>query len=109
MATITPATTSGSAITYTAASAGGDTVAFGSATRPIIVVRNASASPITVTLAGVIACSQNFLHNQVVTCPVGDTDIDPQNNVISQAPATYGQVTLTYSATASISVGAISS
>jgi hypothetical protein len=109
MATITPTTTSGSAITYAAASAGGDTVAFGAATRPIIVIRNASASPITVTLAGVIACSQGFVHNQVVTCPVGDTDIDPQANVISLTPATYGQVNLTYSATASITVGAISS
>src|SRR5437763_344383 len=45
MATITPQTGTGNALTYAAASGGGDTVAFGSATsRPLILVRNAGGS-----------------------------------------------------------------
>jgi hypothetical protein len=110
MATINPQTVSGGALTYTPASAGGDTVAFGSATRPIILIRNASAASITVTMTGVVPCNQGSLHNVPVTCAVGDTEIDPPAQVIdASGTATRGNVGLTYSATTSITVAAVSS
>lgn len=109
MATINPQTVSGGALTYAAASAGGDVVAFGTATRPIILIRNASGSSITVTLAGKLPCSQGSLHNVPITCAVGDTEIDPPQWVIDAASATLGQVSLSYSATTSITVAAVSS
>ena len=109
MATITPSSTSGSAVTFAAASAGGDTVAFGNASRPVILVQNGSAGSITVTLTAVNPCSQNFLHNQVVTCPVGTTEIVPSAAVISTSPATYGNVAASYSAATSVTVGAVAS
>jgi hypothetical protein len=105
MATITPQTVSGGALTYAAASAGGDTVAFGSSTRPVILVRNASGSSVTVTLAGVNPCSQGFTHSVAYTCAVGDTEIDPPANTV----AANGNVALTYSASASVTVAGVTS
>ena len=110
MATITPPATSAGPLTYAAASAGGDTIAFGTATRPVILIRNASGSSITVTMAGVNPCDQGSLHNVPVVCAVGDTEIDPPAQVIdASSTATRGNVNLTYSATASITVAAVSS
>lgn len=113
MATITPVTTSGTQLTYATASAGGDTVAFGAATNaPRILVRNSSGSSITVTLTAVNPCNQGSLHNQVVTCPVGDTPIVPLPQVIDTGtanPANKGNVAVTYSASASITVAAYAS
>jgi hypothetical protein len=110
MATITPSNTSGAAVTFAAASAGGDTVAFGSASRPVILVNNASGSAVTVTLTAVNACSQNFLHNQSASCPAGAvTEIVPNAAVIDGTSANRGNVLLTYSATASVTVGGVAS
>lgn len=110
MATITPASGSGAAEAFAAASGGGDVVACGTATRPVIQINNASGSAVTVTLAAKQACNQGSLHNQVVSCPAGQvTNIVPQPQVIDAAAATYGQVSLTYSATASVTVGAVAS
>jgi hypothetical protein len=108
MATITPQTGSGQAVAYAAASGGGDTVAFGSATnRPLIIVRNASGSSVTVTLAGMVPCSLGFTHSLAVTCPVGDTEIVPPPYTIDPAAATRGNVNLSYSAVTSVTVGAL--
>lgn len=110
MATITPATGSGNPITFTAASAGGDTVTFGSATRPLIQINNTSGSSVTVTLAGKITCNQGSLHNQTQACPTGQiTEIIPLPQTIDQASATFGQVSLSYSATTGVTVGAYAS
>ncbi|MGZ4560254.1 MAG: hypothetical protein ACXVXJ_04665 [Mycobacteriaceae bacterium] len=110
MATITPATGSGSAVSMTAASAGGDVVAFGTATRPVIQINNASGSSVTVTLAGKVACNFGTLHNQTQACAAGQiTEIIPASYTIDQASATYGQVSLSYSATTSVTVGAFAS
>lgn len=104
MATITaqPAS-SNTAVTYTAASAGGDTIAAGTAQRVTVLVRNASAAAITATLTAVNACSQGFLHNIAITCAVGDTEVA----VPSAAVTTSGTVGITYSASASVTVAAI--
>lgn len=110
MATITPAVGSGSAVSFSAASAGGDVVAFGNATRPVIQINNTSGSSVTVTLAGKVACSQGFVHPQTQVCPTGQvTDIIPLIYTIDTAPATAGQVSLTYSATTNVNVGALAS
>jgi hypothetical protein len=110
MATITPSNTSGGAVAFTAASAGGDTVALGSASRPVILVNNASGASVTVTLTAVNACSQNFLHNQSAACPAGTiTEIVPNGAVIDATPANRGNVLLAYSATTSVTVGAVAS
>jgi hypothetical protein len=110
VATITPPASSAGALTYTAASAGGDIIAFGTATRPVILVRNASAGSITVTMAGVNPCDQGGLHNVPIVCAVGDTEIDPPAQVIdSSGTATRGNVNLTYSSATSVTVAAVSS
>lgn len=107
MATITPVAvnTAGASLTLAAASGGGDTIATALAPRVVFVVRNAGGSSITVTLAGVVACSQGSTHNVVVTCPNGqDTDIVVPGQCVN--PAT-GNVGVTYSAVTSVTVGAI--
>lgn len=110
MATINPATGSGTANPFAAASVGGDVVAFGTATRPMIQVNNASGSSVTVTLAGKVACNYGTLHSQTQVCPAGQiTDIIPLAYTIDQASATFGQVSVTYSATTSVTVGALAS
>lgn len=108
MATITPQTSAAGLVTYAAASAGGDVVAFGNATnRPLVLVRNASGASVNVTAAATQACSQGTLHNYVVACPVGDTEFLVPSFCVDATPATRGNVTLTYSASTSVSVGAV--
>lgn len=105
MAVVNPVAASGNtAVTYTAASGGGDTVAVGSSQRCTFIVRNASGSSITVTLVAVNACSQGFLHNTVVTCAVGDTEIAIPTSAISA-----GSASVTYSLATSITVAAVTS
>lgn len=109
MAAIVPQSGSGNPLVYAAATAGGDTVTFGSSGHPIVVVRNASAAPVTVTLQGIVPCSQGFTHNVVYNCAVGDTEIEPPANTLDTAAATRGNVNLTYSAVASVTVAAVAS
>ena len=72
MATISAqAASTNAALAYTAAAAGGDTIAGGSAQRTTLFVKN-GGSTITLTIAAVNACSQGFLHNTVVLCLAGD-------------------------------------
>lgn len=104
MATINVQTGTGNVVTYTAASAGGDTVATGTTTRPVITIRNGSAGPVTVTLAGQNVCSQGFTHSVAYTCAVGDTEILPPASTMSN-----GTVLLAYSAATSVTVGAVAS
>jgi hypothetical protein len=107
MATITPQPAG--ALTYTAASGGGDTLALGTkTTRPVFLVRN-GGSTITVTLLGVNPCSQGVLHNQVVSVPAGDQEIVPLPQTIDQTPATAGNVGVTYSSVTSVTVALVAS
>jgi hypothetical protein len=105
MATITPvvASAAGTAVTYAAASAGGDSVVVGS-NAVTFQVRNASGGSINVTFAGAVPCSQGSTHNKVVACAVGDTEI----RIPAQAvDADTGLVAVTYSATSSVTVAAV--
>lgn len=111
MAVITPQAGSvRTGVTPAAASAGGDTLAMGSAQRCILNVVNASGSAITVTLTAVQTCSEGFLHNVTVTCaankttPIGVAQNDgATQNCIDQ----NGNVAITYSATTSVTVYAV--
>ena len=103
MATITAqAASANAALTYTAAAAGGDTIAGGSAQRTTLLVRNGGSS-ITLTIAAVQACSQGFLHNTVVTCAAGDTEIALPVNCETSA----GNFGVTYSAVTSVTIAAV--
>lgn len=104
MAVITAqAAQANAALTYTAASAGGDTIAGGSAQRTTLFVRNASGSSITLTITAVNACDQGFLHNVQVTCAVGDTEVYLPPNC-ETASGSFG---ITYSSSTSITVAAV--
>lgn len=107
MATLSPQPAG--ALTYAAATAGGDTLALGTATnRPVFLVRNGGSSR-TVTLAGVNKCNLGFTHDQVVTCAAGDTEIVPAAQTIDRTPATSGNVTVTYDAVTSLTIALVSS
>jgi hypothetical protein len=106
MATITPVTTTsaGTALSFAAASGGGDSLAVGLAgNKCVLHVRNGSGGSITVTLAGSIPCSQGSTHNTAITCAVGDTEIVVPSQCINQ---TTGAVAVTYSAVTSVTVAA---
>jgi hypothetical protein len=107
MATITPTniTTAGQAITFVAASAGGDTIAGAGNPTTQLQVKNGSGSPITVTFTGVVPCSQGATHNSVATIAAGALeylDVPPQ----SVDPVT-GNAAVTYSAVTTVTVAAI--
>lgn len=103
MAVITAQPATGNtALAYTAAAAGGDTIAGGSAQRTTLLVRNGGAS-ITVTLVAVNACSQGFLHNVLVTVPTGDTEIALPTSCETAA----GSYAVTYSSVTTVTVAAI--
>lgn len=106
MATLTPVSaTQTGAITYAAASAGGDAVSMGTRTTAALVVRNASGSAVTVTIAGAVPCNQGSTHNVVQSCPAGaDTEINVPSYTIN--PAT-GLSAVTYSAVTSVTVAVI--
>jgi hypothetical protein len=103
MANITAqAASANAALTYTAASGGGDTIVTGSAQRTTLFVRNGGSS-ITLTITAVNACNQGFLHNVIVTCAAGDTEIYlPQN-----CETTGGNFGITYSAVTSVTIAAV--
>jgi hypothetical protein len=103
VATITAVPATGNtALTYTAATAGGDTISGGSAQRTTLLVRNGGAT-ITLTIVAVNACSQGFLHNVIVTCAGGDTDIALPANAETAA----GNYALTYSSVTTVTVAAV--
>lgn len=104
LVTQTPAIT-GVAITYAAAGAGGDTIS-PSDGKTLLHVKNASGGSITVTVAAVGTCSQGFLHDAVVAVPAsGDRAIGPFDS--QRFTNGSGQIAVTYSATASVTVAAI--
>lgn len=110
MATITPQTGSGNALTFAAASVGGDTVAFGNATRPVILVKNGDTVSHTVTLAGMVTCSQGFTHAVAYPVAAGaQVEILPPANTIDPNAATRGNVNLTYDAVTLVTVAAVAS
>lgn len=105
MATITPVAinTTGEALTFTAATAGGDTI--NTTNKPTrLHIINGSASPITVTLTGVIPCSQGSTHNAVNTIAASTTE-ELQIPAHCIDPVT-GHVAVGYSSVTTVTVAA---
>lgn len=76
--------------------------------RTLLQVKNGSASPITVTVAAYAACSHGTKHDAVVSIPAGAThQIGPFPVDRFNDPVT-GQVSVTYSAVATVTVAATS-
>lgn len=104
MSALTPQNGRATAVlTYSPASAGGDTVA-NKGSQVELLVRNASAGSINVTINGVYACSQGVVHNTVVACAVGDTTIAVPPSAFDPVS---GVASIAYSASASVTVAAI--
>lgn len=107
MATITPVSSAGGAtavLTFASASGGGDTIAAASGKQVVLLVNNADASSKTVTLAGVVPCSQGSTHNVATSVAAGKTaeiPVPPQC-----IDPTTGNVAVTYSAVTSVTVAA---
>jgi hypothetical protein len=103
MAVLTVQRTSmaGLAVALVAASAGGDTFPNDGHTK--LIINNASGAPITVTVNSRQACDQGFDHDEVNTVAAGAREemgpFDPRRF--------GGTVSVTYSAAASVTVGAV--
>lgn len=102
---IQPTTTAGLSPAFSAASAGGDTMPAGD--HNYLDVKNGSGASINVTIAGNVPCNQGFNHALVVAVPAaGEERIGPLKASI------YGDSTgtcqITYSASASVTVAAVS-
>lgn len=87
----------GSAVTYAAAAAGGDT--FTNTGQEVLHVRTAG-SPVVVTVTAQSACNQGVVHNQQVTVPATSEraigpfrDLKRWNTAQSKVAVTYDQVT----------------
>ena len=96
------AASANAALTYAAAAGGGDTIVGGSAQRTTLFVKN-GGSTITLTIAAVNACSQGFLHNTVVSCLAGDTEIA----LPAAAQTAAGNYGVTYSGVVTVTVAAV--
>lgn len=99
------ASPSGTAPTYAAASAGGDTFAPGDDV--MLHVKNASTAAITVTVASPTPCSQGATHDLSVSVPASGERLIGPFPAQRFANATTGLVGVTYSAAASVTVAVI--
>lgn len=111
MATLTTQaiTRAGVGPTYAAAAGGGDAMAVGSGM--FLHVKNASGSPITVTL--VVPAARTYEPNVAITSPTvsvpattGDRMIGPVDGATFSDPTT-GLCTITYSGVTSLTVAAV--
>lgn len=94
----------GQAVTFTPANSGGNEAWFEGKMR--LCVRNASASPVTVTFTAYSKCSFGALHNMAVTVPASSlVVIGPFDSSVFRSQDAY--LRWTYSSTASISVAAV--
>jgi hypothetical protein len=95
----------GLSASYTAAATAGDE--FANDGRTFIYVMNADSAATTVTVASVTNCSYGFDHDAVVSVPAGsEIHIGPFNR--SRFNAADGNVDVTYSSVASLTLAAIS-
>jgi hypothetical protein len=97
----------GTTITYQAASAGGDVVTVGltGLSGVVLRLRNGSGSAITVTLAGSTVCSQGSTHNTVITAAAtADTEVYIPSVCVN---ASTGNVAVSYSGVTTLTVAAI--
>ncbi len=94
----------GTDIAFAAAAAGGDTFRPGDTTS--LRVKNASTAAVTVTINSARACDQGASHNLAVSVPAGgEREIGPFPAARFAGPG--GLVSVTYSATASVTVAVV--
>lgn len=92
----------GNDVTYTAASAGGDTIEPGAA----IHVKNGDDASVNVTIPSYINCNQGFDHDLVVAVPAGDDRfIGPFDTRFVNGA---GRIGISYSAVTDVTVAALS-
>ena len=97
-------TLSGLSLALQAASAGGDT--FKNDGNTFLVVDNADAADITVTITAQRTCNLGFLHDQEVTVPAGSRlFLGPFNT--KRFNDDSDQVHVSYSAVTNVTVGAV--
>ncbi len=95
----------GTAVSFVAASAGGDTVRPGDTTS--LRVKNGGTAAITVTIDSIRPCDQGVDHNLSVSVPAsGEREIGPLPAARFAGPG--GVVAVTYSAVTSVTVAAVS-
>lgn len=104
MATITPvaASEAGQAISYAAASGGGDSLVAGVNGKCTLHVRNGGSS-MTLTMAGAHPCNLGFTHDAVFTCAAGDKEIEVPRHCVD----IHGAVAITYSSVTSLTLAAV--
>lgn len=95
--------TAGTAPTYAAASAGGDTAPIGSGL--VLHVMNGSASSVTVTVATPGTLDGLAIADVALAIPAGDSGFVPLANVFRD-PVT-GRAAITYSATTTVEVAVL--
>jgi len=99
------ATSTGAAITYQAANAGGDYIV-NTTGRVILHVKNGGASAINVTVNSQKLCDQGYDHDLVVSVPAGgDRMIGPLTT--TRYNDADGRVQITYSGVTGVTVAAI--
>lgn len=103
--TVTRPSSAGTTTNPQAASAGGDT--FPNDGFTFLRIKNGGASPITVTVNSVTQCSQGFTHNLTATVAAGAEELIG-TFLPSRFNDTNGQVSVSYSAVASVTVEPIS-
>jgi hypothetical protein len=101
----TISSSTGSQTTYSAASAGGDTVNASGFSGVVLRIKNGSGASVTATLAGAVACNVGVTHSLAVTCPAG-SDTEAYIPAYCINPTT-GAVAITWSATTSVTFAAV--
>jgi hypothetical protein len=87
---------------FSAAGASGDT--FTNDGNCWLHIKNGGASPVTVTITARTPCNHGTLHNLAITVPAGEERISPRLEQ-SRFNDSNGKVSISYSATTSVTVG----
>jgi hypothetical protein len=94
----------GLVVSYDAATGGGDT--FDNDGKTVLHVKNGGGSPVTVTVAAVLACNRGTLHDSVTSVAAGaEAMIGPFDKQFFTAST--GKASVAYSGVTSVTVAAI--
>lgn len=90
--------------TFAAADVGGDS--FLNNGRTFLYIRNASGSPITITVLSQVDCSQGHDHDIIITVPAGSEEMCGPFNV-SRFKSVAGVVNVNYSDVTTLTIAAL--
>jgi hypothetical protein len=96
----------GTVLSFAAAAPGGDQ--YINSGKEMLVVDNASGAPITVTFAATRECERGVLHDIAQSVAAGAREMFPPVPPAYFNNADTGRVSVTYSATASVTVAVVS-